>query len=177
MNGVLRVESRENVGSTFTVDLPSATPDQVEVRAPSQGVQVPLGAGPEASVLYIEDNASNIRLMRHIAEALGGLELHVAEHPVEGLEMAASLKPDVILLDINLPGMDGFQVKARLEANPVTRQIPVIAISANVLAETMTRGQSSGFHGYLTKPISIGALVSAIQEVTAPSPAGDALTA
>ena len=177
MNGVLRVESRENVGSTFTVDLPSATPDQVEVRAPSQGVQVPLGAGPEASVLYIEDNASNIRLMRHIAEALGGLELHVAEHPVEGLEMAASLKLDVILLDINLPGMDGFQVKARLEANPATRQIPVIAISANVLAETMTRGQSSGFHGYLTKPISIGALVSAIQEVTAPSHAGDALTA
>ncbi len=177
MNGVLRVESRENVGSTFTVDLPSATPDQVEVRAPSQGVQVPLGAGPEASVLYIEDNASNIRLMRHIAEALGGLELHVAEHPVEGLEMAASLKPDVILLDINLPGMDGFEVKARLEANPATRQIPVIAISANVLAETMTRGQSSGFQGYLTKPISIGALVSAIQEATARAQASDALTA
>jgi signal transduction histidine kinase/ActR/RegA family two-component response regulator len=177
MNGVLRVESREDVGSVFTVDMPSATPDQIEVRAAPQGVPVPLGVSPQASVLYIEDNASNIRLMRHIAEALGGLNLHVAEHPVEGLEMAASLKPDVILLDINLPGMDGFQVKARLEANPDTRKIPVIAISANVLAETMTRGQSSGFHGYLTKPISIGALVNAIQEATAPSPTSDALTA
>ncbi len=177
MDGELRVESRENIGSTFIVDLPSATPDQVEVRATPQGVQAVVGAGPQARVLYVEDNASNIRLMRHIADALGGLDLHVAEHPVEGLELAARLRPDVILLDINLPGMDGFQVKARLEANPLTRNIPVIAISANVLAETMTRGQSSGFHGYLTKPISIGALVSAIQAATTPAFEGDALTA
>jgi signal transduction histidine kinase/ActR/RegA family two-component response regulator len=177
MSGELRVESRENLGSTFIVDLPAATPDQVEARPAAQAEPVPTGAGPEARVLYIEDNASNIRLMRHIADALGGLDLHVAEHPVQGLELAASLRPDVILLDINLPGMDGFQVKARLEANPATRQIPVIAISANVLAETMTRGQSSGFHGYLTKPISIGALVSAIHDATAPSLGGAVLTA
>lgn len=175
MGGELRVESREDVGSRFIVDLPAEAPDLVELRPAPAVARAPAGPepGPQAKVLYIEDNASNIRLMRHIAEALGTLDLHVAEHPVEGLSLAARLRPDVILLDINLPGMDGFQVKARLEANPLTRQIPVIAISANVLAETMSRGQSSGFRGYLTKPISIEALVLAIHEAIEPPSALD----
>ena len=89
---------------------------------------------------------------------------------MEGLELAAALRPDVILLDINLPGMDGFQVKTRLEADPATRDIPVIAISANVLSETVTRGKTSGFHGYLTKPINIEALVAAISAAVEPTP-------
>jgi len=176
MGGKLAVQSLEGAGSTFTIDLPSAEP--VRIRAPSSDRPTPIIAGAlsDAVVLYVEDNASNIRLMRHIAEAVGGLELHVAERPTEGLELAASLRPDVILLDINLPGMDGFQVKARLDADPATRGIPVIAISANVLSETVTRGHTAGFHSYLTKPINIEALVSAIQDAVAP-PEPEALSA
>ena len=169
MGGKLHVESLEGVGSTFIVDLPAAEPAQVAAREEGRRSAV-VGKAPDAVVLYIEDNASNIRLMRHIAEALGSLDLHVAELPMEGLELAAALRPDVILLDINLPGMDGFQVKTRLEADPVTRDIPVIAISANVLSETVTRGKTSGFHGYLTKPINIEALVAAISAAVEPTP-------
>jgi signal transduction histidine kinase/CheY-like chemotaxis protein len=169
MGGKLAVESAEGVGTTFTVELPAAEPGtRVQARAATAPI---LPTKPlDAVVLYIEDNASNIRLMRHIAEALGSLELHVAERPLEGLELAATLRPHVILLDINLPGMDGFEVKARLDADPATRGIPVIAISANVLTETVTRGQVSGFHSYLTKPIDIQGLVAAIQDAVSVEP-------
>ena len=97
------------------------------------------------------------------------------DYPVDAFESAeacaAQLEtthPDLILLDINLPGMDGFQVKTRLEADPVTRDIPVIAISANVLSETVTRGKTSGFHGYLTKPINIEQFVRAMSRAVQP---------
>ena len=119
-------------------------------------------------LLYVEDNASNIRLMRHIVEALGDLDLHVAEHPLDGLEMAERILPDVILLDINLPDLDGFQVKARLDANPITREIPVIALSANVQSGALKNGEASGFRSYLTKPINISQLVTAIRCATEP---------
>jgi signal transduction histidine kinase/ActR/RegA family two-component response regulator len=168
MGGALRVESTEGVGSTFTIDLPAAEQGEVAAPSPRTVIQDAALSAPEATILYIEDNASNIRLMRHIAEALGVLDLHVAEHPAEGLLMAARLRPDVILLDINLPGMDGFQVKARLDADPATRGIPVIAISANVMSETVSRGRTSGFRGYLTKPIDIQALIAAIREALEP---------
>ena len=100
------------------------------------------------------------------ALALSGLEVDMAEGALADAEVLYSLD-----------AQDWQPLPEDLEANPVTRNIPVIAISANVLAETMTRGQSSGFHGYLTKPISIGALVSAIQDATAPTFEGGALTA
>jgi len=166
MDGQLAVESTPDVGSTFTVRLPSA---------PVEDLPAPMAADldaadddiPAAVLLYIEDNASNIRLMRHVIDALGSMELHVAEHPVEGLAVAEQLLPDVILLDINLPCMDGFEVKARLAANPLTAGIPVIALSANVLTETVERGRAAGFHAYLTKPLNIEALVAGIRKAVA----------
>ena len=176
MGGKLEVRSLEGAGSTFTVDLPAAEVAQVVTRDEDRS-QAMRGQAPKALVLYIEDNASNVRLMRHIAEALGSIDLHVAEEPMEGLELAARLRPDVILLDINLPGMDGFEVKARLEAHPATWDIPVVALSANVMSETVTRGRASGFRGYLTKPISIDALVAALREAMEPPMPGGAVNA
>ena len=167
MGGELRVESVETVGSCFTVSLPAAPIDQLAPAAPNPVQRVDGIA--DVSILYIEDNASNIRLMRHICDALGGPELNVAEHPLEGLEMAALLRPNVILLDINLPDMDGFEVKARLEADPATREIPVIALSANALSETQARGETVGFQRYLTKPINIALLAEAIREAVTPA--------
>ena len=166
MDGRLDVQSQEGVGSTFTVDLPAEhAPAVTRDEDRHEALQA---QAPKALVLYIEDNASNIRLMRHIAQVLGSIDLHVTDEPWEGLELAARLRPDVILLDINLPGMDGFEVKARLDADVATRDIPVIAISANVLGDTIARGQAAGFRGYLTKPISVRALVDALHEATEP---------
>jgi CheY-like chemotaxis protein len=170
MEGDLRVESRLEVGSTFTVRLAAASCSEIpEDRRPSAGPSGALPA-PQALVLYIEDNDSNIQLMRHVVGAFGGLELHIAEHPVKGLAEAERLRPDVILLDINLPDMDGFEVKARLAANPATRHIPVIALSANVMSETLSRGKDAGFHRYLTKPLNIEALLGAIQTAMEDAP-------
>jgi CheY-like chemotaxis protein/anti-sigma regulatory factor (Ser/Thr protein kinase) len=169
MSGDLRVESVEAAGSSFIVRLPAAANDELPQSEASPADQGLAGQLPQVSLLYIEDNASNIRLMRHIVDALGGVDLHVADRPAEGLALAEQLRPDVVLLDINLPDMDGFEVKARLSANPVTRGIPVIALSANVLPETVARGGAAGFQGYLTKPINIEALIAAIREAVGAS--------
>ena len=177
MGGELRVESVAEVGSTFTVRLPSAPAAELPAPPALLAPEVLAAGAPQAVMLYIEDNASNIRLMRHMIEALGGLDLHVAEHPRQGLEMAELVRPDVILLDINLPDMDGFEVKARLAANPVTRDIPVVALSANVLTETVARGRLAGFSSYLTKPLSVGCLVAALHQALEPSPEADAAQA
>jgi signal transduction histidine kinase/ActR/RegA family two-component response regulator len=168
MSGDLGVESIEAVGSSFTVRLPVAANDELPAARPDPAERVALDQVPPLVLLYIEDNASNIKLMRHIAEALGGIDLHVAEHPALGLAMADQLRPEVILLDINLPDIDGFEVKARLDANPATRDIPVIALSANVLTGTIARGADVGFRAYLTKPISVPLLVAALREAVAP---------
>jgi signal transduction histidine kinase/ActR/RegA family two-component response regulator len=174
MSGDLCVESIEAVGSSFIVHLPVAANDELPASPRTPSLQPPVDPIPALSLLYIEDNTSNIRLMRHIVEALGGLELHVAEHPTEGLAMAERVRPDIILLDINLPEMDGFEVKARLDANPATRDIPVIALSANVLSGTLAHGQAAGFRAYLTKPINVPQLVAAIREAASPAPAPEA---
>ncbi len=170
MNGELNVKSTELVGSSFVLRLPAAANHQLPAPAQPPDVAIhnlgdPLRA---LTMLYIEDNASNIRLMRHIVEALGGIELHVAEHPLNGLAIAECLRPDVILLDINLPDFDGFEVKARLDANPATCGIPVIALSANVLCETLARGRAAAFSAYLAKPINVPVLVAAIGAAVAP---------
>jgi CheY-like chemotaxis protein len=169
MAGELSVASTPGEGSTFTVRLPAAEP--AAVARPSAAAARRAIATPEAVVLYIEDNDSNIQLMRHVVGAIGGLTLHVADHPVAGLEAARRLRPDVILLDINLPDMDGFEVKVRLEAHPATRAIPVVALSANALSETRVRGGDAGFHSYLTKPLNLEALMAAIGAALAARPA------
>jgi signal transduction histidine kinase/DNA-binding NarL/FixJ family response regulator len=173
MHGELRVESVANKGSTFTVRLPSAPTAELRRPEPRPVQAVAAPEAPQAVVLYIEDNSSNIQLMRHIVDAIGGLDLHVADHPLKGLEEAARLQPDVILLDINLPDIDGFEVKVRLDANPATRQIPVIALSANVQADTLSRGRDVGFHSYMTKPLNIEALLGAIRSAVEQAPSAD----
>ncbi|WEK41336.1 MAG: hybrid sensor histidine kinase/response regulator [Candidatus Brevundimonas colombiensis] len=119
---------------------------------------------PQATALYVEDNPANVALMRQAAEALG-LTLHAATTGPEGLELAHALGPDVILLDLGLPGMDGFEVKAGLDADPVTRDIPVLAVTAAGGPSDRRRGRAAGFDAYLTKPLDLNALADALSRV------------
>ena len=114
--------------------------------------------------------------MRHVVLALGRIQLHVAETGPDGLMLARDLRPDVILLDINLPGMDGFEVKARLGDDPLTRHMPVLALSARATPADIRRGRAAGFVEYLTKPLQIPALVEALSLALAPraAPPADA---
>lgn len=175
MGGQLGGDSREGEGAVFTIRLPAATEAPRTVTASF----APTMTLPDATLLYVEDHPSNIALMRHVITALGGMRLHVAETGPEGLALARDLRPDVVILDINLPGMDGFAVKARLAEDPLTRGIPVLALSASAAFADIRRGREAGFLEYLTKPLQIPALAQALSraltpDVEAPDARGDA---
>ncbi|WP_428151391.1 hybrid sensor histidine kinase/response regulator [Brevundimonas sp.] len=158
MNGRLEAVSQAGAGSTFTLHLPLARPAAQSVTASP----IPTGSLPAATMLYVEDNPSNIALMRHVIAALGPIQLHVAENGHEGLALARDLRPDIILLDINLPGLSGFELKARLDADPLTRGLPVLALSASAMPQDVKRGKEAGFRDYLTKPLDIRVLAEAL---------------
>jgi hypothetical protein len=158
MGGRIEAHSVESEGSTFTLHLPLARdPAPMVVASPME-----TGTLPEAVMLYVEDNPSNIALMRHVVAALGPIQLHVAETGHEGLALARDLRPDVIVLDINLPGLSGFELKARLDGDPLTRGIPVMALSAGAMPADLRRGREAGFGDYLTKPLDIRAFAKAL---------------
>ena len=162
MNGRLEAASCEGEGSTFTLHLPHARQAAVPMAAQTSRGAIPTGLPPSATLLYVEDNPSNIALMRHVIAALGPIHLHVAENGHEGLALARDLRPDIILLDINLPGLSGFELKARLDADPLTRGLPVLALSASAMPQDIERGEAAGFRDYLTKPLDITALADAL---------------
>lgn len=170
MDGRLDAASTPGEGSTFTVRLPPAHSTAPAIAASP----LPTAALPPATVLYVEDNPSNVALMRHVAAALGPLRVHVAETGHDGLVLAQDLAPDVIILDIALPDIDGFAVKAALAADPLTANIPVLALSASCMPADLRRGREAGFAAYLTKPLDIPALARALSEVLARNKAGEA---
>lgn len=158
MGGQLNVQSEEGRGSSFIITLSAADADA----APVTASPVPRRALPSGTLLYIEDNPSNIALMKHVISAIGGLDLHVAETGLQGLVLARDLQPDVIILDINLPGMSGYEVMERLRAEPMTASLPVMALSASASKADLKRGRAAGFFEYLTKPLNISLLVEAL---------------
>ncbi|MGA0546744.1 response regulator [Brevundimonas sp. VNH65] len=145
--------------------LPPATRPAAPTRPGAQGRQRPL-------ILYIEDHPANVLVMRRVLDALCPCDLYVGETGSLGLAMAGDLRPDVILLDLNLPDLDGFQVKSRLSGDPATRDIPVIAVTANAGPDDLKAGLHAGFLDYVTKPIDIAALVAALALALGPDRIG-----
>ncbi len=163
MGGAIDCESVPGVGSTFWVDF--ALADQEPVQPALQAIVPPASMGKAFKLLYIEDNAVNRRLMEHVAASLLPRATIVsAPTPQLGLELAQAHRPDVIVLDINLPGMDGYTVLDRLKSMPKTCAIPVLALSAAALPRDVERGMALGFFRYLTKPLDIGKLLAALDE-------------
>lgn len=114
-------------------------------------------------VLYVEDNPANMRLVEQILKQFPDVELIGEETAESGIDVAEQRQPELILMDINLPGMDGFQALAELKRMETTRHIPVVAISANAMDTDVQRGLDSGFHGYLTKPLNLQQFMSMIR--------------
>ena len=119
-------------------------------------------ADATGTVLYIEDNPVNVLLMEAMLAQQTQLHLLSAELPEDGLKMAVVHRPDLILLDIQLPGIDGYEVLRRLRALPETRDIPVVAVSANAMRSDLERGRAAGFDDYLTKPIDQRVLMEVV---------------
>jgi CheY-like chemotaxis protein len=118
-------------------------------------------------VLYVEDNPANFRLVQEILAFRADLRLLGAPDGHAGLALARMHRPALIVMDLNLPGMGGFEVLAQLRRDPDTALIPVIALSANAMPRDIERGQSAGFARYLTKPIDIEQFNEAIDGVLA----------
>jgi CheY-like chemotaxis protein len=110
----------------------------------------------------VEDNPANMQLMQEIIGRHPEFKLRVANNGLSGFEVARAVLPDVILLDINLPGINGFEVLKLLREDARTAHIPVLAISANAMESDIKKGKEAGFVHYLTKPIKVDELMSAL---------------
>jgi signal transduction histidine kinase/ActR/RegA family two-component response regulator len=170
MKGEIGVTSSPGVGSTFWIELSAAAPlaQLATPVAPDPAHAAPAlaGAGPRL-ILYIEDNPANLRLVQEIVGFRADLRLLSAPDGHAGLALAHTHRPAIILMDLNLPGMGGFEVLAQLRRDPHTAHIPVIALTANAMPRDIERGLSAGFARYLTKPIDIEQFNEAIDGVLA----------
>jgi len=115
------------------------------------------------NVLYVEDNPANMRLVEQLLKTFPDIELVGAETAEEGLEIAQQNAPDLVLMDINLPGMNGYEALVELKKMDTVQDVPVIAISANALASDVEKGLEAGFSDYITKPINLQAFFSTIK--------------
>ncbi len=164
MGGSMGMDSTPGEGTTFWFELSQA--EAPAERAPEVGAAAAVeGTGRSGTVLYIEDNLSNFRLIERALERLGEVRLLPAMLGQLGLDLAREHRPDVILLDLHLPDIAGEEVLARLVAEPATRQIPVVILSADASSSQADRLLASGARAYLTKPIDVLAFLGLVDEL------------
>jgi CheY-like chemotaxis protein len=166
MEGSIRVDSEVGSGSTFTLELPLAEVASQEVGelTPIKVTTGPVTSGREITLLYIEDNLVNLRLVEAILAKRPGTELISAMQGRLGLEMARLHKPDLILLDLHLPDMNGESVLKELKNDPGTRDIPVIMLTADSFPRTREKLQAAGIHAFLHKPLDVGLFLEVLDE-------------
>ena len=172
MAGTIGLSSIVGTGSTFWIELPAVDPAAfakiiTEDTSPTP-VEEPLPAEKqptqEQCVLYVEDTPANAMLMKQYFSVLPGApELIVAETGEEGVEVACARHPDMILMDINLPGISGLEAMLQLREIPDCAATPIVAISADAMPDEIQKARDAGFDDYLTKPIKLKMLKTVIE--------------
>ena len=184
MGGQIAVSSEPEQGTVFEVTLPTPAEPAAELPVttgaadarpdarPRARPDAPPDAPPDAArserrgqVLYIEDNHVNVLLVEELVKSVAGLHIVSETTGADGVARARTLRPDLILIDMQLPDFDGFEVLRRLRAQPETARIPCIALSANAMPDDIERGLASGFNEYWTKPIKFRPFLQSLERL------------
>jgi len=158
MGGVIGVESTVGEGSVFWVELKQTTEPQIVIDAAELTAAADANVKDVAQIytlLYVEDNPANMMLVEDLISRRPDIRFLGARDAFRGIEIARASLPDVILMDINLPGISGIDALKILAEDPLTTHIPVVALSANAIPRDVDKGLEAGFFRYLTKPIKV----------------------
>lgn len=177
MRGSVAFRSAEGEGSEFWVELP-VYHESMDLAASRRSEPLAesslVGAdGPRYVIVYVEDNPSNIAFMQALLTDFERVELITAPNAEIGIELVRARQPHVVIMDIHLPGMSGFEAMKYLREWPETRDIPVIALSAGAMVRDASRISDAGFYRYLTKPVKVDELTQTLEELLAPPASPD----
>jgi PAS domain S-box-containing protein len=162
MGGSIEVCSEPGTGSSFSVKLQRADqPSPVAAEEPTAAAVATRVS--KATLLYIEDNPINVMLMQELVSSREGWTLVSEANGTRGVARAAELKPDIVLVDMQLPDFDGFEVLRRISADPRTGHLPCVAVSANAMPDDVARALAAGFVEYWTKPINFAAFLKSLE--------------
>ncbi len=165
MGGVLGVESSVGVGSVFWCELGATAAPELEAKTAIPAAVASAQARPGAplrTLLYVEDNPANLKLVEQLIARRPATRLLTAVDGNMGIQLARANQPDVILMDINLPGISGIEALKILRDDPLTAHIPIVALSANAMPRDIAKGLAAGFFSYLTKPIKVKEFMEAL---------------
>ena len=169
MQGVIGAESTVGKGSIFWIELHAdADPHASHVKDTSAAVigsTIPANPLRPRLLLYVEDNPANLKLIEQLIARRPDLRLLTAQNGRDGITLARGYLPDVILMDINLPGINGIETMKLLRLDPATAHIPIVALSANAIPRDIEMGLEAGFFRYLTKPIKVDEFLETLNEV------------
>lgn len=169
MHGSLGFESQPGVGSTFWLELPQHLDgDRGDVAEASPAERAPLSESRQRTLLYVEDNAANVAFMRELCALVENVRLLVAGTAELGIELARAEGPDLIVMDINLPGMSGLEALEVLRADAGLAATPIVALSAAAVGREEKAGV--GFDAYLTKPVQVDLFLRTIERLLVPPP-------
>ena len=167
-----------HICSTFWVRLPS----QRALAAPAAGALSAHPGTPKpeqpatvTTALYIDDNEVNLLLMEQLLASVSGWRLLTTDNPVQGLQLAEEEAPQLVLLDIHMPVMDGYAVLARLRSHPATADVPVVAVSADSAPADVRAALAAGFTDYLTKPLDLERVLQTLRRLAGHEPAPNGL--